>query len=170
MYKNVKQWRHNTKQKLVEGFGGRCAICGLQDHPSVYDFHHRDPTVKDFILTGKIRKWDVMIEEAKKCALLCCICHRKLHMGLCVLPDTVAEFVDKGKPEPPTSPCPVCGTLKSVNQVTCSVACNAKSREKLDWDAAVDYYKHCNSMIAVARKFGCSDKAVKKQLRKRGIL
>ena len=39
-YEYIKEWRKNTKIKLVEGFGKKCGVCGLEDDPIVYDFHH----------------------------------------------------------------------------------------------------------------------------------
>lgn len=37
-----------VKEKAVEYKGGKCEKCGLIDHQSVYDFHHIDPSKKDF--------------------------------------------------------------------------------------------------------------------------
>jgi len=80
-YLDVKKWRKNTKLKLVEGFGSKCSYCGIIDDPIIYDFHHLIPSEKEFVLTGKIRKWDSLLREVKKCTMLCCFCHRKLHAG-----------------------------------------------------------------------------------------
>jgi hypothetical protein len=80
-YVNVKEWRKNTKLKLFEGFGGKCSYCGIIDDPIIYDFHHLIPSEKEFVLTGKIRKWDSLLREVKKCTMLCGPCHRKLHAG-----------------------------------------------------------------------------------------
>lgn len=169
MYKDIKTWRHNVRRKLVEGFGSSCAICGLIDDPVVYDIHHVDPAQKEFTLTNRIRKWDDMAEEASKCALLCAPCHRKLHAGLQELPVKYRRFVKVPKPEIPKDNCPICQTLKRTTQVTCSSQCSAKNREKLDWDAAVEYYRKCQKYSMVARRFGCSDNTVKKQMLKRGV-
>lgn len=78
----VKNWRHNTKQKLFEGFGGKCSHCGIVDFPIIYDFHHLISTEKEFQLSQQIRSWKSLVDEAKKCAMLCSHCHRKLHSGL----------------------------------------------------------------------------------------
>ena len=169
MYQDVKAWRRNVRRKLIEGFGSKCAICGIVDDPIIYDIHHVDPTQKDFALTGKIRKWDYLIAEASKCALLCVVCHRKLHAGICELPSEYQKFSAPAKPEIPRDKCPICRSLKRTTQTTCSVKCAAKSREKIDWDAAAKFYQECGKYILVARKFGCSDTAVKKQMRKRGL-
>jgi hypothetical protein len=81
-YLKVKEWRKNTKKKLVEGFGSKCCACGLQDDPIVYDFHHINGNEKEFQLSSKIISWKNLVEEAKKCIMLCSHCHRKFHIGL----------------------------------------------------------------------------------------
>jgi hypothetical protein len=81
-YPKVKEWRKNTKLKLIEGFGSVCSCCGLIDSPLVYDFHHLDPNEKDFSLSSKVKSWDVIVNEANKCIMICSHCHRKIHSGL----------------------------------------------------------------------------------------
>ena len=58
---NVRRWRKNTKRKLVEAFGGSCAICKYNKCLEVMEFHHLDPSQKETswgrisgsIVTGK---------------------------------------------------------------------------------------------------------------------
>ena len=78
-YEKVKEWRKNTKIKLVEGFGSKCSMCGIQDDPIIYDFHHLDSNEKEFQISSKIMSWENLVIEAKKCVMLCSHCHRKLH-------------------------------------------------------------------------------------------
>jgi len=91
-YIKVKTWRRNTKIKLVEGFGGACGLCGLKDDPIIYDFHHVDPSKKEFSLAGKIRSIDSLIEESNKCIMLCSHCHRKIHANMVSLPKQYPKF------------------------------------------------------------------------------
>lgn len=61
-----------------------CQICG-EDHNSVLDFHHIDPTTKLSSvsdLKSKDYSWEIMVEEMSKCACLCSNCHRKYHSGV----------------------------------------------------------------------------------------
>ena len=54
--------------------------CGWSGHVAGFDFHHRDPTLKDFnicLATGKA--WEVVRAELDKCELLCALCHRLHH-------------------------------------------------------------------------------------------
>jgi len=80
--KKVIRWRRNKKLKLIAYKGGKCEICGY-DKPyyGVYDFHHKDPTKKEFGLAanGKCRSFEKMKKEADKCILLCKNCHSELH-------------------------------------------------------------------------------------------
>jgi hypothetical protein len=81
-YPKLKEWRKNTKLKLVEGFGFTCSCCGLIDSPVVYDFHHLNPNEKDFTLSSNVKSWNVLVNEAKKCIMVCSHCHRKIHLSL----------------------------------------------------------------------------------------
>jgi len=72
------------KQKCVEYKGGKCEICGYDKCISALEFHHKDPTKKDFTLAkAKLTTFNEKIqEELDKCALLCANCHRETHSGL----------------------------------------------------------------------------------------
>lgn len=50
-YLHVKEWRHNTKQKLIEGLGGKCQICSYNKSNSALEFHHLNPEEKDFTIS-----------------------------------------------------------------------------------------------------------------------
>ena len=79
--------RHRTqinKLKAVEYLGGQCIICGYNTCYDALDFHHKDPSKKDFTISkGKDKSWDSIIEELDKCVLLCSNCHRELHSTAC---------------------------------------------------------------------------------------
>jgi len=58
-----------------------CKICA-ENHPACVEFHHIDPEKKVMGITkacnqGKSKEF--IIEEMKKCEVLCPNCHRKLH-------------------------------------------------------------------------------------------
>ena len=80
----VQSWRKRTKQKLVEIAGGRCVLCGYERCVTALEFHHIDPTSKDFNVTGSrdTRSFASMIAEIRKCVLVCANCHREIHFGL----------------------------------------------------------------------------------------
>lgn len=77
----VDRKRKDLKRDAVNYKGGKCEYCGYIGHPSVYDFHHKNPLEKDFGIShsGYTRSWDKVREEIDKCLLLCANCHREEH-------------------------------------------------------------------------------------------
>ena len=77
-----KQRVADTKEKMVEYLKNKqCINCGEDDH-IVFDFHHVDPSKKDFIISGGyMRKWEKILIEINKCVILCANCHRRVHQG-----------------------------------------------------------------------------------------
>lgn len=60
--------------------GNKCVKCGIQGHPAIYSFHHRNPIYKDFDLSDAAdRSWDIVKVELDKCDLLCDNCHNIEH-------------------------------------------------------------------------------------------
>ena len=79
----TKTRQRKMKASAVEYKGGVCVDCGGTFHPCVYDFHHVDPSQKDFNLA----KYKCLAEfsdkvkaELDKCVLLCSNCHRLRHV------------------------------------------------------------------------------------------
>ena len=67
--------------------GGSCEICGYNTCLTALEFHHKNESEKSdksfgISANGMLAKWEKLIEEAAKCKLLCCRCHRELHDGL----------------------------------------------------------------------------------------
>ena len=91
----VKRWRKNTKEKMVNVMGGCCQICGYNRSMNALEFHHIDPNEKE-ISFGDARanntKWDLLVEELKKCIMLCSNCHKEVHEGITVLPETYTKI------------------------------------------------------------------------------
>jgi hypothetical protein len=82
--KKVTEFRRNRKIDALNYLGGmKCSSCGYDKPiPSVYAFHHKDPTQKD-INFGKMKtncvRWEVFRAELDKCIILCHNCHAELH-------------------------------------------------------------------------------------------
>ena len=72
------------KKRIVEMMGGQCEICGYNKCLDALEFHHKDPSKKDFQIccTGGCPSFERLLEEAKKCQLLCANCHREEHWRL----------------------------------------------------------------------------------------
>ena len=81
-YPSSAERRREMKRLAVELKGGKCANCGIEyngENAVIFDFHHLDPTQKDFSISNKRRLTDEVIAELNKCVLLCSNCHRMEH-------------------------------------------------------------------------------------------
>lgn len=73
--KELSDWFQELKSGL------ECEICG-ENHPATLDFHHKDPSQKEFEVgagsnSGYSR--ETILEEIAKCHVWCSNCHRKWH-------------------------------------------------------------------------------------------
>lgn len=70
------------RRKVLEGLkaGKSCIKCG-ESHMACLDFHHRDPSTKDFQITEGVFRYAIekVLAETEKCDILCANCHRKHH-------------------------------------------------------------------------------------------
>ena len=78
-------WRQREFKRLcVDYKGGKCMSCGYDKCIGALEFHHRDPSQKDFTFSGVKRT--KMVEndrkELNKCDMLCANCHREVHSAL----------------------------------------------------------------------------------------
>jgi hypothetical protein len=80
--KKVVSWRQRVKLKAIEYKGGKCQICDYSRCHQALEFHHLDPTQKEFALSGISRSWDLIRCEVDKCILVCANCHREIHAGI----------------------------------------------------------------------------------------
>ncbi len=70
------------KKQLIEIAGGECCDCGYKKNISALEFHHLNPEEKSFgidLRKCSCAKWDRLVEEVKKCVLICANCHRERH-------------------------------------------------------------------------------------------
>ena len=84
----VSERRRRVKAILVAEAGGCCAACGFDAYAGALQFHHRDPSVKAFEVSGQgiTRSLDRLRLEAAKCVLLCANCHAMAEAGLLDVP------------------------------------------------------------------------------------
>lgn len=84
----VAERRKAVKRMLVEEAGGKCVICGYSRCQQVLEFHHLDPSLKNFQLShnGATRSLARSRAEARKCVLLCANCHREVEAGIAAVP------------------------------------------------------------------------------------
>jgi hypothetical protein len=74
-YFNKRKWFFELKKGL------KCETCGF-NHPAALDFHHIDPTQKKFAISPNRHNKKEVLEEIKKCKVLCSNCHRIEHASL----------------------------------------------------------------------------------------
>lgn len=171
---NHKQnWRLRARQYLAQAFGGKCTICGYDKTIAALDYHHIDPSQKDKQLSIAMRNgyaWSKIVEEARKCTIVCCRCHRELHAGVVELPDDYVKFnedyanVIKLK-EKEFDFC-YCGILKNKNQKYCSDKCFQISSRKFDISKReLEILIHQKPYEEIGRMFGVTGAAIKKRCR-----
>lgn len=77
-----REKRVNLKKQALNYLGWECKHCHLvdKDYIQIYDFHHVDPTQKDFTIASVPHKsFDEIKKELDKCIVLCANCHRIEH-------------------------------------------------------------------------------------------
>ena len=74
-----------VKLNLIKELGGKCVRCGIEANINnyvIFDFHHIDPSKKDFSINTFNGSLEDMEKEAKKCVVMCANCHRLHHFNL----------------------------------------------------------------------------------------
>lgn len=175
----VKRWRANTKQRMINAMGGECVCCEYHRCNDALELHHIDPTEKEFNF-GKIianpKSWFRIVNELRKCVLVCAICHREIHAGIRELPHDHPRFderyVDsKFDPGDAYDSCPICNEPKPITTKYCSLACSGtktgRSRGSIDWSHwnLIEELK-TKSQVALAEEIGVSPAAIWKRIRK----
>lgn len=76
--------RKEFKLLCIAYKGGKCELCSYTRCAAGLEFHHRDPSQKDFEVNRNARRSlvEVLRKELDKCALLCATCHREVHAGI----------------------------------------------------------------------------------------
>lgn len=79
-YLNVKNRIQKLKKMSVDYLGGKCIRCGYDKSIWALEFHHKNPTDKDFTISNYgTRSWEKLKNEIDKCILVCSNCHREIH-------------------------------------------------------------------------------------------
>jgi len=93
--RNVIRRRKEIRVKSLMHLGGKCKRCGYDKCLEALEFHHRDPSEKEFNVSSKghCRSWERVKKEIEKCDLLCANCHREIHADK----DKLAALTRNGK-------------------------------------------------------------------------
>ena len=81
---NVIDRKRQFKLKCLEYKGNKCSSCGYNKCVAALEFHHLDPSQKEFVPshydgTSWDKNKDRVIKELDKCIVLCANCHREEH-------------------------------------------------------------------------------------------
>lgn len=77
---NSKKRRTEFKKWCIDYKGGKCIVCGYNTCISSLEFHHRDATKKDYIISTAWKKDKEIVKiELDKCDLVCANCHGEIH-------------------------------------------------------------------------------------------
>jgi len=163
----VDRRRRLLKQKAVEYKGNSCINCGYNKCLAALEFHHIDPTQKDFALSndGHTRSWEEIKNELDKCILVCANCHREIHNSK-INKEKVIERI----PTRLEKTCSVCsihfvvGATDST-QKFCSQECYKisirKIKERPSKEELFEELK-TTSYVQVGKKYGVSDNTIRK--------
>ena len=81
--KQIKNKQHYSR--IVEILAGsdrelKCELCGYKSNLSALQFHHVDPSEKDYAISEmKSLAFEKVRDEINKCAVLCANCHTEIH-------------------------------------------------------------------------------------------
>jgi hypothetical protein len=160
-----KRWR-DRKRKAIELFGGKCQSCGYQKNIAALQFHHFNKKTKEFSWNElKSRSWASIIEELKKCILLCANCHAELHSS-----DENLEFSSGNQDNKflnkiivPTGLCPTC-QAEVFGTKYCSVKCVKFASRKVVRPSKKELMKKIRdmSMVAIGNAYRVSDNTIRK--------
>lgn len=85
----VKEWKISYRKKLksiINTYKKECCIC-YEDFNQALDFHHiNEKNISVGRACAKLKSESIIVEEIKKCIVLCSNCHRKYHANnFCLL-------------------------------------------------------------------------------------
>ena len=77
--------------KMKQHKGGKCIRCGYNNCMKALEFHHKDPSQKDFTISNDHFKLLDATNEIEKCVILCSNCHKELHDNMWSLDDIIKD-------------------------------------------------------------------------------
>jgi hypothetical protein len=83
----VTRRHQKIRAVLVAEAGGKCLVCGYARFASALQFHHVDPSTKEFAVNaGNGKALAKFRREARKCVLVCANCHVEIEGGITPCP------------------------------------------------------------------------------------
>lgn len=169
---SVQKRRKVLKYKAFEYKGGKCERCGIVTIPEIYDFHHLNPSEKDFSVSavGNTYSWDKIKTEIDKCLLLCANCHRYLHYEMHVSCLTQQDIYDSLNFKIELKKCYFCNEEILTKNKYCK-QCRILTHQKIIWPSKEELEKLISSMSLtdLSQVLGVSYNGIKKHCQKLGI-
>lgn len=168
VYEKQKLRYISRKVELINMMGGKCSLCGYDNNYAALDFHHVNPSEKSFPLDARhLSNCSVtsILEESKKCILVCANCHRELHntdFQKEVVNNMETTFKSVTAPSHKQSICPVCGTSFNYckGKIYCSPECREKDKGYPSRDEVRQKYQELKSKQKVADFYGLTRKII----------
>jgi hypothetical protein len=165
----VSKWRRSAKLRMVEAFGGICCLCKKVYPQELFEFHHLDPKEKSFSLGNGIRSnciaWEKIVDELRKCVMVCANCHRMVEYGYEKLPPDVMRFNESYREyKKPRYDICTCGKPKLKRKKYCSTKCYNLHQRRSDWptEEEMRYLITEYSLVKIAKIFSVNYNTVKK--------
>lgn len=165
-------WRKNLKKRCAYLFGSACVLCGYSNCLAALEFHHLDPTQKDFQISeaySNPKAWALVVEELRKCTLLCANCHREVHYNNLYIENKqyITGETDYRLWESTNYHKCTCGKVIHKRNNSCSDVCAKKLRQKIDWLSEKDNILRLKdddniSFVKIAVLYNTSDKTIAK--------
>jgi hypothetical protein len=173
-----------NKNRAIEMFGMACQVCGYKRCRRSFALHHVFPKTKSFGLSLCWHlRWSRLVEELKKCILVCHNCHDEIHDGL-VSQETVLSIFENNKklfyendqdtfPSriPKTQTCS-CGKVFNGNGKYCSQECSHMAQRRTQWPSKENLkceIENGTPFLRLAKIYKVSDNAVRKWAENYGL-
>jgi len=161
------------RQMSIDEKGGKCEICGYNRCIASLEFHHRDPSEKEYAWRdlGSC-SLETIKKEMGKCILLCSNCHKEIHYL------NKDEFKQRIQRKPRSRTCIVCEKVfeKSVwnpRRKYCSLECSKMGNRKVRNRPVGDELKlllDTMPLTKIGEKYGVTGNAVKKWAKRDGLI
>ncbi len=173
----MERWK-SIKLKATGLFENKCCKCGYDKNLAAMDFHHLDPSIKEYNWNRLCKRpWVNIVAELKKCILVCKNCHAELHNPNQNVDKISIKtlIIDREKIIylKPTGKCDREGCCNDVYGTKyCSSECSHLCQRKVKRPSKENLRIMMDDMpvVAIGKKYGVSDNAIRKWARAYGIL